>query len=142
MKKISIMVIAALSAPLALIGSILTLVVTQKAMGFVAIIGMLSLGGMAIRNSIILLDQIRQHREKGLSPYDAVVESAVIRFIPIMLTSLSDMMGMIPLVVNPFWAPMSCAFIGGLTLATPLGLLFVPALYAFWFRIEEPKDEK
>lgn len=142
MKKISIMVIAALSAPLALIGSILTLVVTQKAMGFVAIIGMLSLGGMVIRNSIILLDQIRQHREKGLSPYDAVVESAVIRFIPIMLTSLSDMMGMIPLVVNPFWAPMSCAFIGGLTLATPLGLLFVPALYAFWFRIEEPKEEK
>ena len=142
MKKISIMVIAALSAPLALIGSILTLVVTQKAMGFVAIIGMLSLGGMVIRNSIILLDQIRQHLEKGLSPYDAVVESAVIRFIPIMLTSLSDMMGMIPLVVNPFWAPMSCAFIGGLTLATPLGLLFVPALYAFWFRIEEPKDEK
>ena len=142
MKKISIMVIAALSAPLALIGSILTLVVTQKAMGFVAIIGMLSLGGMVIRNSIILLDQIRQHLEKGLSPYDAVVESAVIRFIPIMLTSLSDMMGMIPLVVNPFWAPMSCAFIGGLTLATPLGLLFVPALYAFWFRIEEPKEEK
>lgn len=142
MKKISIMIIAAVSAPLALIGSILTLVVTQKAMGFVAIIGMLSLGGMVIRNSIILLDQIRQHLEKGLSPYDAVVESAVIRFIPIMLTSLSDMMGMIPLVVNPFWAPMSCAFIGGLTLATPLGLLFVPALYAFWFRIEEPKEAK
>lgn len=140
LKDLRLMVIAAISAPLGMIGCILTLVVTQKPMGFVAIIGMLAIGGMVVRNSIILLDQIRQHLESGMDPYHAVIESAVLRFRPIMLTSFAEVLGMIPLLPNPFWSPMSAAFIGGLSVATPLGLLFVPALYAFWFKVKEPEE--
>ena len=87
-----------------------------------------------------LLDQIRQHLEDGMTPYHAVVESAVLRFRPIMLTSFAEVLGMIPLLPNPFWSPMSAAFIGGLSVATPLGLLFVPALYSFWYKVKEPED--
>ena len=140
LKDLRLMIIAAISAPLGMIGCILTLVVTQKPMGFVAIIGMLAIGGMVVRNSIILLDQIRQHLEDGMTPYHAVVESAVLRFRPIMLTSFAEVLGMIPLLPNPFWSPMSAAFIGGLSVATPLGLLFVPALYSFWYKVKEPED--
>lgn len=140
LKDLRLMIIAAISAPLGMIGCILTLVVTQKPMGFVAIIGMLAIGGMVVRNSIILLDQIRQHLEDGMTPYQAVVESAVLRFRPIMLTSFAEVLGMIPLLPNPFWSPMSAAFIGGLSVATPLGLLFVPALYSFWYKVKEPED--
>lgn len=140
LKDLRLMIIAAISAPLGMIGCILTLVVTQKPMGFVAIIGMLAIGGMVVRNSIILLDQIRQHLEDGMTPYHAVVESAVLRFRPIMLTSFAEVLGMIPLLPNPFWSPMSAAFIGGLSVATPLGLLFVPALYSFWYKVKEPEE--
>ncbi len=141
LKDIKLMVIAAISGPLGVIGCFLTLAVTGEAMGFVAIVGMLAIMGMVIRNSIILLDQIRQHLEEGMSPYKAIIDSAVLRFRPIMLTSFAEVLGMIPLLPNPFWSPMSAAFIGGLVLATPLGLLFVPALYAAWYRVEET-DEK
>lgn len=142
LKDLRLMTIAGISGPLGMIGCILTLAITRKPMGFVAIIGMLAIGGMVVRNSIILLDQIRQHLEDGMTPYDAVVESAVLRFRPIMLTSFAEVLGMIPLLPNPFWSPMSAAFIGGLTVATPLGLLFVPALYSFWYKVKEPKDWK
>ncbi len=141
LKELKLMAIAALSGPLGLIGCFLTLFATGEPLGFVAIIGMLAIMGMVIRNSIILLDQIRQHLAEGLSPYRAVIDSAVLRFRPIMLTSMAEVLGMIPLLPNPFWAPMSAAFIGGLVLATPLGLLFVPALYAAWHGVEET-DEK
>ncbi len=141
LKDIKLMTIAAVSGPLGVIGCFLTLALTGEAMGFVAIIGMLAIMGMVIRNSIILLDQIRQHLEEGMSPYKAIIDSAVLRFRPIMLTSFAEVLGMIPLLPNPFWSPMSAAFIGGLVLATPLGLLFVPALYAAWYKVEET-DEK
>lgn len=141
LKDIPLMAIAAVSGPLGLIGCFLTLAVTREPMGFVAIIGMLAIMGMVIRNSIILIDQIRQHLEDGMSPYKAIIDSAVLRFRPIMLTSFAEVLGMIPLLPNPFWSPMSAAFIGGLALATPLGLLFVPALYAAWYKVEET-DEK
>lgn len=141
LKQLRPMVIAAVSGPLGLIGCFLTLAATGEPLGFVAIIGMLAIMGMVIRNSIILLDQIRQHLDEGLSPYRAVIDSAVLRFRPIMLTSFAEVLGMIPLLPNPFWLPMSAAFIGGLAVATPLGLLFVPALYAAWYHVEET-DEK
>ncbi len=141
LKDIKLMTIAAISGPLGLIGCFLTLAGTGEPLGFVAIIGMLAIMGMVIRNSIILIDQIRQHLEEGLSPYKAIIDSAVLRFRPIMLTSFAEVLGMIPLLPNPFWSPMSAAFIGGLVLATPLGLLFVPALYAAWYKVVET-DEK
>lgn len=141
LKKLRLMVIAAVSGPLGLIGCLLTLAVTGEPLGFVAIIGMLAIMGMVIRNSIILLDQIRQHLEEGLSPYRAVIDSAVLRFRPIMLTSFAEVLGMIPLLPNPFWSPMSAAFIGGLAVATPLGLLFVPALYAAWYDVKETGEK-
>lgn len=141
LKKLKPMVIAAVSGPLGLIGCFLTLAATGEPLGFVAIIGMLAIMGMVIRNSIILLDQIRQHLEEGLSPYRAVIDSAVLRFRPIMLTSFAEVLGMIPLLPNPFWSPMSAAFIGGLAVATPLGLLFVPALYAAWYDVKETGEK-
>ncbi len=141
LKQLKPMAIAAVSGPLGLIGCFLTLAVTGEPLGFVAIVGMLAIMGMVIRNSIILLDQIRQHLEEGLSPYRAVIDSAVLRFRPIMLTSMAEVLGMIPLLPNPFWAPMSAAFIGGLLVATPLGLLFVPALYALWYGVEDTGEK-
>ena len=141
LKQLRPMVIAAVSGPLGLIGCFLTLAATGEPLGFVAIIGMLAIMGMVIRNSIILLDQIRQHLDEGLSPYRAVIDSAVLRFRPIMLTSFAEVLGMIPLLPNPFWSPMSAAFIGGLAVATPLGLLFVPALYAAWYHVEETGEK-
>lgn len=141
LKQLRPMFIAAVSGPLGLIGCFLTLAATGEPLGFVAIIGMLAIMGMVIRNSIILLDQIRQHLDEGLSPYRAVIDSAVLRFRPIMLTSFAEVLGMIPLLPNPFWSPMSAAFIGGLAVATPLGLLFVPALYAAWYHVEETGEK-
>lgn len=141
LKKIRLMVIAVISGPLGLIGCFLTLAATGEPMGFVAIVGMLAIMGMVIRNSIILLDQIRQHLEEGMSPYKAIIDSAVLRFRPIMLTSFAEVLGMIPLLPNPFWSPMSAAFIGGLVVATPLGLLFVPALYAAWYKVKETGEK-
>lgn len=141
LKKLSLMAMAAISGPLGIIGCLLTLTLTRQPMGFVSIVGMIAIMGMVIRNSVILIDQIRQHLEEGMTPYKAIIDSAVIRFRPIMLTSFAEVLGMIPLLTNPFWAPMSVSFIGGLALATPLGLLFVPALYAYWYDVEET-DEK
>lgn len=109
--------------------------------GFVAIVGMIAIMGMVVRNSVILIDQIRQHLEEGMTPYKAIIDSAVICFRPIMLTSFAEVLGMISLLPNPFRSPMSVSFIGGLALATPLGLLFVPALYAWWYDVKET-DEK
>jgi multidrug efflux pump len=141
MKTIPLMVIAGISGPLGLIGCFLTLFITRKPIGFVALIGMMAIMGMVIRNSIILLDQIRQHREMGMSPFKAIIDSAVLRFRPIMLTSFAEVLGMIPLLPNPFWSPMSAAFIGGLAVATPLGLLFVPALYAEYYRVKDTGEK-
>lgn len=132
------MIIAVVTGPLGLIGAILTLLITRQPIGFIAIIGMVALSGMVIRNSIILLDQIRQHLEDGKTPYEAVVESAALRFRPIMLSSVTDVLGFVPLIPNPFWRPLAVSFIGGLLLATAIGLLVVPALYCWWYKVKEP----
>lgn len=137
--KIPLMVIAGITGPLGLIGAILSLFLTRQPMGFVSIVGMLALSGMVVRNSIILLDQIRQHLADGKKPYDAVVESAALRFRPIMLSSVTDVLGFVPLIPSPFWRPLAVSFIGGLLLATAIGLLVVPALYCWYYKVEGPK---
>ena len=137
--KIPLMVIAGITGPLGLIGAILSLFLTRQPMGFVSIVGMLALSGMVVRNSIILLDQIRQHLADGKKPYDAVIESAALRFRPIMLSSVTDVLGFVPLIPSPFWRPIAVSFIGGLLLATAIGLLVVPALYCWYYKVEGPK---
>lgn len=137
--KIPLMVIAGITGPLGLIGAILSLFLTRQPMGFVSIVGMLALSGMVVRNSIILLDQIRQHLADGKKPYDAVIESAALRFRPIMLSSVTDVLGFVPLIPSPFWRPLAVSFIGGLLLATAIGLLVVPALYCWYYKVEGPE---
>jgi multidrug efflux pump len=93
---------------------------------------------MIMRNTVILIDQIRQDREAGLADWDAIRESTVRRFRPIALTSAASILAMIPLTRSVLWGPMAYAIMGGLLVATLLTLLFVPALYASWFRVKTP----
>ncbi len=105
-------------------------------MGFVAILGVISLAGMVIRNSVILIDQIDKHIAAGEHPWDAVISATQHRLRPILLTAAAAMLGMIPIAPTVFWGPMAYAVIGGLLVATLLTLVFLPALYVAWFRIE------
>ena len=125
-------------APLGLIGAVAALLVAQAPLGFVAILGVLALGGMIARNSVILIDQIEHERAAGVHPWDAVVIAAIHRTRPILLTASAATLGMIPIAPTVFWGPMAFAIIGGLTVATVLTLIFLPALYVAWFRIVEP----
>jgi multidrug efflux pump subunit AcrB len=128
-------------APLGLIGVVGAMVPTGAPMGFVATLGVISLIGMIVRNSVILVDQIELDKAKGLHPWDAVVDATVHRLRPIYLTALAATLGMIPIAREVFWGPMAYAVIGGLLVATALTLLFLPALYVAWFRIKEPVRE-
>jgi multidrug efflux pump len=124
--------------PMGLIGIVATLLIFQKPLGFVAILGILALLGMIARNAVILIDQIESERAQGKAMWDAVVEAAMSRFRPIMLTAISTVLGMIPIAPTIFWGPMSYAIMGGLLVATVLTLIFLPALYVAWFRVKEP----
>lgn len=137
LKKITLMAMAAVTAPLGIIGSILMLQLTRNPLGFLAILGIIALSGMIIRNSIILLDQIELHRQKGESIHDAVINSTILRFRPIMLTAMAAILGMIPLMRSSFWGPMAFAFSGGLLVATILTLFFLPALYVLVYKDKE-----
>lgn len=123
-----------LSAPLGIIGSSLALNLSGAPFGFVALLGLIALAGMDMRNSIILVDQVRQDLERGMSYRDAIIESAVRRARPVVLTALAAILAMIPLSRSTFWGPMAIVIMGGLFVATFLTLLFLPALYALWFR--------
>jgi multidrug efflux pump len=125
-----------LTAPLGLIGVVAALLIFQAPLGFVAILGVTALCGMIMRNSVILVDQVREEMEQGLGPWDAVVEAAVHRTRPVMLTAAATVLAMVPLTRSIFWGPMAIAIMGGLTVATVLTIFFVPALYAAWFRVE------
>ncbi|MCB6182503.1 efflux RND transporter permease subunit [Leeia sp. TBRC 13508] len=127
-----------LTAPLGLIGVTLVLLVFQQPFGFVANLGVIALAGMIMRNSVILVDQIEQDIKDGSTPWQAIIESTVRRFRPIMLTALAAILAMIPLTRSIFWGPMAFAIMGGLLVATVLTLLFLPALYAAWFRVKKP----
>ena len=124
--------------PMGLIGIVATLLIFQKPLGFVAILGILALLGMIARNAVILIDQIENERAEGKPIWDAVVEAAMSRFRPIMLTAVSTVLGMIPIAATIFWGPMSYAIMGGLLVATVLTLIFLPALYIAWFRVKQP----
>ncbi|PMX00247.1 ACR family transporter [Pseudomonas sp. FW215-R2] len=128
-------------APLGLIGVVLALVPTGTPMGFVAILGILALIGIIIRNSVILVTQIEEYEQKGYAPWDAVVEATEHRRRPILLTAAAASMGMIPIAREVFWGPMAYAMIGGIVIATLLTLLFLPALYVAWYKIREPKKD-
>jgi multidrug efflux pump len=127
-----------LTAPLGLIGVTLALLVFQVPYGFVANLGVIALMGMILRNSVILVDQIEQDEQAGKSEWDAIVGSTVRRFRPIVLTAGAAIFAMIPLTRQVFWGPMAVAIMGGLIIATVLTCLFLPALYAAWFRVREP----
>ncbi|MCF1486661.1 efflux RND transporter permease subunit [Pseudomonas sp. AA27] len=128
-------------APLGLIGVVVALVPTGTPMGFVAILGILALAGIIIRNSVILVTQIDEFEEQGYSPWDAVVEATNHRRRPILLTAAAASLGMIPIAREVFWGPMAYAMIGGIISATLLTLLFLPALYVAWYKIREPQDK-
>lgn len=135
------MFLVASVAPLGLIGVVLALVPTGTPMGFVAILGILALIGIIIRNSVILVTQIDEFEQKGYAPWDAVVEATEHRRRPILLTAAAASMGMIPIAREVFWGPMAYAMIGGIVVATLLTLLFLPALYVAWYKIREPKKD-
>ncbi|KAB5618141.1 efflux RND transporter permease subunit [Pseudomonas putida] len=128
-------------APLGLIGVVLALVPTGTPMGFVAILGILALIGIIIRNSVILVTQIDEFEAQGYSPWDAVVEATNHRRRPILLTAAAASLGMIPIAREVFWGPMAYAMIGGIISATLLTLLFLPALYVAWYKIREPQEQ-
>ena len=107
--------------------------------GFVAMLGTIALAGMIMRNSVILVDQIEQDRGAGAEPWQAIVEATVRRFRPIVLTALAAILAMIPLSRSAFFGPMAVAIMGGLLVATALTLLFLPALYAAWFKVKVPQ---
>lgn len=129
-----------LTGPLGLIGAAATLLLLRAPMGFVAQLGITALLGMIIRNSVILVDQIEQDIRAGVPQWTAIVEAAVRRFRPIILTAAAAVLAMIPLSRSMFWGPMAVAIMGGLIIATVLTLLFLPALYAAWFRVRRPED--
>ncbi|VVN43440.1 Nickel and cobalt resistance protein CnrA [Pseudomonas fluorescens] len=126
-----------LTAPLGLIGVVLFLMVFRQPFGFVAMLGTIALSGMIMRNSVILVDQIEQDIASGLKPWQAIIEATVRRFRPIVLTALAAVLAMIPLSRSVFFGPMAVAIMGGLIVATALTLLFLPALYAAWFRVRK-----
>ena len=136
LKRIALMFMALFTAPLGLIGVVLALNITRTPLGFMAILGIIALSGMIIRNSIILLDQIEIHRAEGQSAREAIINSATLRFRPIMLTAIAAILGMIPLMGSVFWSPLAIAFSGGLLVATILTLIVLPVMYATWYKVK------
>ncbi len=130
----TLMVIA--TGPLGLIGAAAALLIFQAPFGFVAILGVIALAGMIMRNSVILVDQIQQDREAGLPMREAIVSSTVRRFRPIVLTAAAAVLALIPLSTSLFWGPMAKAMMGGLIAGTILTLTFLPALYALSLGID------
>jgi multidrug efflux pump subunit AcrB len=127
--------------PFGLIGVVAALLASGKPLGFVALLGVIALIGMIVRNSVVLVVQIKTEITAGRLPWDAVVEATTHRFRPILLTAAAAILGMIPIAPTVFWGPMAYAIMGGLAVATVLTLLFLPALYVIWFRVEEPVPE-
>jgi multidrug efflux pump subunit AcrB len=125
-----------LTAPLGIIGVVAALLLFHMPFGFVALLGMIAMFGIIMRNSVILVDQIDKDVRAGHGGFEAVVGATVRRFRPITLTAAAAVLGLIPLVRSNFFGPMATALMGGITVATVLTLFFLPALYALWFRID------
>jgi len=132
-----------LTAPLGMVGVVPALLAFQAPLGFVAILGVIALGGMIMRNSLILVDQVQTEMAEGRDPWNAVLDAAIHRTRPVILTALATVLAMVPLTRSVFWGPMAIAIMGGLTAATVLTIFFVPALYAAWFKVkrEAPRGE-
>jgi len=124
------------TAPLGLIGVIPTLLLFQQPFGINALVGLIALSGILMRNTLILIGQIRHNENEGLAPFDAVVEATVQRSRPVVLTALAAMLAFIPLTHSVFWGTLAYTLIGGTFGGTVLTLVFLPALYAIWFRIK------
>jgi len=128
-----------LTAPLGIAGVAAALLMLNRPFGFVALLGVIALMGMIMRNSVILIDQIEQDRERGVPTWTVIVEAAVRRFRPIILTAAAAVLAMVPPSRSVFWGPTAVAIMGGLIVATALTLLALPAMYAAWFRVK-PAD--
>jgi multidrug efflux pump len=135
LRSFSKLLLVFLTAPLGAIGAVAALLLFSAPFGFVALLGVIALAGMIMRNTVILVDQIDHDLAAGATPWDAIVESTVRRARPVVLTALAAILAMIPLVRSVFWGPMAMAIMGGLIVATVLTLFFLPALYAAWFRV-------
>jgi multidrug efflux pump len=143
LQSFSTMTMVFLTAPLGLIGVVAALLMFRAPLGFVAILGIIALGGMIMRNSVILIDQVRTEMEEGRDAWNAIVDAALHRTRPVVLTAAATVLAMLPLTRSVFWGPMALAIMGGLTIATVLTIFFVPALYAAWFkvkRVAEPTE--
>jgi multidrug efflux pump subunit AcrB len=138
LQDFSKMAMVFLTAPLGMIGVVAALLVFRAPLGFVAILGVTALGGMIMRNSVILIDQVRIEMEEGRDPWNAIVDAALHRTRPVVLTAAATVLAMVPLTRSIFWGPMAIAIMGGLTVATVLTIFFVPALYAAWFKVRRP----
>ncbi len=141
-RSLSAMAIVLLTAPLGLIGVVPTLLVTGQPFGFNAILGLIALAGILMRNTLILIGQIHDHEREGMDPYHAVVEATVQRSRPVILTALAAVLAFVPLISSVFWGSMAVTLIGGTLGGTVLTLVFLPALYALWFRIRPPADNQ
>jgi multidrug efflux pump len=128
------------TAPLGLIGATGALLVSNRPFGFVALLGLIALAGMIMRNTVILVDQIERDIAAGHGRYRAIVDATVRRARPVALPAFAAILGMIPLAQSIFWGPMAITIMGGLFVATILTLLVVPALYALWFRVRQDES--
>lgn len=135
LKSFSKLFLVFLTAPLGAIGAVMALLLFNAPFGFVALLGVIALAGMVMRNTVILVDQIDHDLAAGSPPWEAIVESTVRRARPVVLTALAAILAMIPLARSVFWGPMAISIMGGLIVATVLTLFFLPALYATWFRV-------
>lgn len=124
------------TAPLGIIGAVMALLLFSQPFGFVALLGLTGLAGILMRNTLILTQQVSDNFDAGMSAFDGVVEAAVQRARPVILTALAAMLAFIPLTLDSFWGPLAYVLIGGVAIGTAITLLFVPALYALWFKLE------
>ena len=140
-RSFSAMTIVLLTAPLGLIGVVPTLLLTGQPFGFNAILGMIALAGILMRNTLILIGQIHENEGHGRTPFDAVVEATVQRSRPVILTALAAVLAFVPLTHSVFWGAMAFTLIGGTLIGTILTLVFLPALYALWYRIKPEEQD-
>jgi multidrug efflux pump subunit AcrB len=139
-RSLSAMAMVFLTAPLGLVGAVPILLVLHQPFGFNAILGLIGLSGILMRNTLILIGQIHSNEAQGLDPYHAVVEATVQRARPVLLTAIAAVLAFIPLTTSVFWGSMACTLIGGTAAGTVLTLVFLPALYAIWFRVKKPAN--
>ena len=140
-RSLSTMTMVMLTAPLGLAGVVPMLIAFNQPFGFNAIIGLIGLAGILMRNTLILTEQIKENQSAGLDDYHAVIEATVQRTRPVILTALAAVLAFIPLTHSVFWGSMAYTLIGGTAAGTVLILLFLPALYAAWFRIKPTADQ-